>query len=159
VDSEHLREKAEAHRTKSSELSEEAERLSSERARLLKKAGNLSYKAKNSAVMRDECSREAAKAEELTEAWREKRKNRARMDAADLTGEDRQIVMHSQTSKSMRSKEKKAESDRIRFEREAEACRTKAEDLKRKIARLRKDSSKEYELYIGCAKILSEKEN
>ncbi len=109
--------------------------------------------------MRDECSREAAKAEELTEAWREKRKNRARMDAADLTGEDRQIVMHSQTSKSMRSKEKKAESDRIRFEREAEACRTKAEDLKRKIAQLRKDSSKEYELYIGCAKILSEKEN
>lgn len=158
MDIELLKEKAEACRMNSARLSEEADKLSSERARLLKKASNLSYKAKNSAMMRNECSREAVKAEEQTEAWRTKRKNRARMDAVDLTTEDHQIIMHSQTSKGMRSRERRAESDRIRFEKEAEACRARAEDLKRKAEQLRRDSNKEYESYVGYARIISERE-
>jgi chromosome segregation ATPase len=150
-----LKKEAETHRRSAGDLSEEAERLMSEHAALVKKAKNLSSKAANSARMRDECAREAANSEGKTEAWRSRLEDRKGRDALDLSNERNQMHMHSQAAKGMRVRERRAESERIKLEKEAEECKKRAYELKNRANSLHRNANSEYELYQGLTRKIS----
>ncbi len=154
-----LKKEAETHRRSAGGLSEEAERLMGEHAALVKKARNLSSKAANSARMRDECAREATNSEGKTEAWRSRLEDRKGRDALDLSNERNQMHMHSQAAKGMRVREKRAESERIKLEKEAEECKKRAYELKNKANALHRNANSEYELYQGLIRKISKIEN
>lgn len=146
---------AEEHRMRAKELINASERMMNEHRALVKKVKNLSSRAKNSSRMRDECSREASDSENKAESWRNQYNERKDRNALDLTTERNQINMYSQAAKSMRSKEKKAESDRIKFERMVDEYNKEAYSLKKEALRLKKKSNEEHELYLGSLRKIS----
>lgn len=154
-----LKKEAETHRRSAGDISEEAERLMNEHAALVKKARNLASKAANSARMRDECAREAANSEGKADAWRSRHDDRKGRDALNLSNERNQMHMHSQAAKGMRVRERRAESERIKLEKEAEECKKRAYELKSRANSLHRDANREYELYLGLTRKISKIEN
>ncbi|MDN5358065.1 MAG: hypothetical protein PWR17_1234 [Candidatus Methanomethylophilaceae archaeon] len=154
-----LKKEAEERRASADDLSGEADRLMREHSALVKKAKNLSARASNSLKMRDECAREAANSEDKANAWKSRHDDRKSRDALDLSNERNQMHMHSQSAKGMRVREKRAESQRIRLEREAEECKKRAYDIKIKANSLHREASREYESYRGLIRRISKIEN
>lgn len=150
-----LERQAEEHRRYSEKLSNEHQRLMAEHRALVKKAKTYTSKASNSLKMRDECAREATHSNDKADAWRNRHDDRKDRNALDLSNERNQIHMHSQAAKGMRVREKRAESDRVKFERMADECNEKASTLKRKALSMKKESHKEHELYVGFLRSIS----
>lgn len=146
---------AEEYRSEAENLITASERMMDEHRALVKKVKTLSSKAGNSSKMRDECSREAMDSENKAESWRTRHDERKGKNALDLTTERNQINMYSQAAKSMRMKEKKAESDRIKFERMIDECNREAHRLKKEAVELKKKSNEMHELYIGQLRKIS----
>lgn len=146
---------AEKHRKSAEELSKESERMMNDHRALVKRVKTLSSRASNSARMRDECSREASDSEKEAESWRKRYSEREGKNALDLSNEKNQINMYSQSAKGMRIREKKAESDRIKYERMVSDYNEKASLLKKKAAEMKRESNREYELHLGCLRTIS----
>ncbi len=147
---------AEEYRREAENLFTASERMMEEHRALVKRVKTLSSKAKNSSKMRDECSREASDSENEADSWRKRYDERKGRNALDLTTERNQINMYSQSAKGMRMKEKKAESDRIKFEREIDECNEKASRLKKESLTLKRKSNEMHELYVGQLRKISE---
>ncbi|MFA6802679.1 MAG: hypothetical protein WCR09_04510, partial [Candidatus Methanomethylophilaceae archaeon] len=55
--------------------------------------------------------------------------------------------------------ERRAESERIKLEKEAEECKKRAYELKSRANSLHRDANREYELYLGLTRKISKIEN
>jgi len=154
-----LKKEADRHRASADDLSKEADRLMKEYSALVKRGKNLASRSSNSIKMRDECAREAASSEEKANSWKSRHDDRKSRDALDLSNERNQIHMHSQAAKGMRVREKRAESERIDLEKEAEECKKKAYDIKIKVNSLHREANREYELYRGLIRKICKIEN
>ncbi|HKM13749.1 MAG TPA: hypothetical protein VJY42_02360 [Candidatus Methanomethylophilaceae archaeon] len=153
-----LKKQAEVLRSSSIKLAEEAERLMTEHRSLVKKARTFNAKASNSAKMRDECAREAANSDQKADIWKNQHDDRKYRNALNLDNERNQMHMHTQSAKGMRVREKRAESESIKFKKMADECNEKASISKKKSALMWRESHSDYDLYVGVMNRISKLE-